>query len=115
MLTAVEMRDLFSAIDTNGSGFIDYEEFMDVLNGGGMNPERRKLIQLAFKTLDSKGAGYLDLDNLTRRFNALKHPEVQSGKLTEEEALKEFIQAISASARGRSITCKGRMTCFKHD
>lgn len=44
--------------------------------------------------MDVNGDGQLDIHDIEGKYDASKHPDVKSGKLTNEEALKEFLQTF---------------------
>jgi len=49
-----------------------------------MNPARKRIVALAFKKLDKDGSGWVDINDLRGVYNARKHPDVTSGKKTED-------------------------------
>lgn len=88
-----DTRRLFNYMDADRSGSIDYEEFMHRLRGE-LNAARRALINQAFKKLDKNGNGIVELDDIKGVYNASKHPDVISGKKTEDEILCEFLDTF---------------------
>jgi hypothetical protein len=48
----------------------------------------------AFKTLDFNGDGILTIADLRDKYNASMHPDVKSGKRTEDEVLTEFLETF---------------------
>ena len=40
------------------------------------------------------GDGVLDINDIKQRYNAQMHPEVKSGKRTEDEVLTEFMETF---------------------
>ena len=48
----------------------------------------------AFKSIDVNEDGSLAIDDIKGRYNAKMHPDVKSGKRTEEEVLKEFLETF---------------------
>jgi Ca2+-binding EF-hand superfamily protein len=81
--TAAETSSLFSYFDVDGSGIIDYNEFLRAIRGP-LNQNRKKIVAQAFKKLDKDGSGYIELNDIKGVYNAKKHPEVIAGKKTEE-------------------------------
>jgi hypothetical protein len=59
-----------------------------------MNQNRIKFVQMAFKKLDKDGSGVLEVTDLKDVYNAKNHPDVKSGKKTEEEVLGEFLETF---------------------
>ena len=48
----------------------------------------------AFKKIDFNGDGVLDISDIKGKYDASKHPDVKSGKKTEDEVLKEFLETF---------------------
>lgn len=48
----------------------------------------------AFKKIDKDGSGIIDINDIKGVYNASRHPEVKSGKKTEDEILGEFIETF---------------------
>mmetsp|Transcript_30848 Transcript_30848/g.59554 ORF Transcript_30848/g.59554 Transcript_30848/m.59554 type:complete len:363 (-) Transcript_30848:1395-2483(-) len=70
-----EMHMLFAHFDRDGSGCVDYDEFL-VAVSEPMNARRRELVEQAFRTMDVDGSGMIDLHDVMQRFSAHKHPDV---------------------------------------
>ena len=70
--------------------------FFEFLKGviGEMNEQRKNIVIQAFKSLDKKGNGVVDLDSIRDAYNAKMHPDVICGKKTEEEILAEFLDTF---------------------
>eukprot|EP00339_Tiarina_fusa_P016332 CAMPEP_0117023572 /NCGR_PEP_ID=MMETSP0472-20121206/17580_1 /TAXON_ID=693140 ORGANISM="Tiarina fusus, Strain LIS" /NCGR_SAMPLE_ID=MMETSP0472 /ASSEMBLY_ACC=CAM_ASM_000603 /LENGTH=64 /DNA_ID=CAMNT_0004729731 /DNA_START=2362 /DNA_END=2559 /DNA_ORIENTATION=+ len=49
---------------------------------------------MAFKKLDKTNNGVLSLDDIRGVYNAKHHPDVKSGKKTEDEILGEFLETF---------------------
>ena len=49
-----------------------------------MNGFRRNLAEKAFKIMDKDKSGVLNLDDIKQTYNAKFHPDVKSGKKTED-------------------------------
>jgi len=91
-----EQSALFSYFDVDGSGQISYDEFIRAIRGP-MNMARKKVVAQAFKKLDKDGNGWIDLDDIRGTYNAQKHPDVTSGKKTEEQILQEFLETFETA------------------
>jgi hypothetical protein len=50
-----------------------------------LNERRKQLVHLAFRTLDRDGSGQVDMADIKGVYNASSHPDVITGKRTEEE------------------------------
>ena len=88
-----EIQVLFKELDINKNGKIDYEEFIRGIVGE-MNDRRRKIVLQVFKIFDKNQNGVIEIDDIRENYNAKFHPEVQSGKKTEEEILAEFLDTF---------------------
>ncbi len=56
-----------------------------------MNPRRKALVSMAFSKFDTDGSGTITIEDLQGVYDASHHPDVIKGKMTEEEALLEFL------------------------
>lgn len=59
-----------------------------------MNPRRKQLVHLAFRILDRDGSGQVDVTDIQGVYNASSHPDVLTGRRSEEEILTEFLLAF---------------------
>ena len=48
----------------------------------------------AFKKLDRDNSGVVEINDLKRVYNAKQHPDVKSGRKTEDEILAEFLDTF---------------------
>ena len=92
-VTGNDLQNIFKYIDRNRSGAIDYDEFLRAVMGP-MNGFRKALVAQAFNKLDADGSGILDINDVKRFYNAKGHPDVRSGKKTEEDVLGEFLETF---------------------
>jgi hypothetical protein len=88
-----DVDNLFKAFDINNNGDIDYDEFVRVVVGP-MNQFRVQLCLKAFNKIDVNSDGVLTVEDIKGSYNATKHPEVKSGKKTEDEVLREFLETF---------------------
>ena len=88
-----EIKILFGYFDIDRSGSVDYDEFIRILRGP-MNPFRRKLVAQAYNKLDKDGSGFIDINDIKGVYSAKTHPDVTSGKKTEEQILLEFLETF---------------------
>lgn len=52
------------------------------------------MVLKAFNKIDFNGDGVLDINDIKGKYNASMHPDVKSGKKTEEEVLTEFLETF---------------------
>jgi Ca2+-binding EF-hand superfamily protein len=88
-----QLKIIFSNFDTENTGEIDYDEFIRTIRGE-MNEFRQSLVQKVFDKLDIKKSGEISFKELSSKYNVKNHPDVISGKINEEEALKEFMDTF---------------------
>ena len=88
-----EIRGLFAYFDLDRNGTVDYDEFLRTIRGP-MNAGRRKFVGQAFNKLDRDGNGWVDLNDIKGVYSAKTHPDVLSGKKTEEQILLEFLETF---------------------
>lgn len=88
-----EARTLFNHADRDRSGEIDYDEMLRAIRGP-MNEFRTGLVRQAYKKLDRDGSGTVDIDDIRGVYSAKSHPDVKSGKKTEEDVLCDFLETF---------------------
>ena len=93
LLTNSELDKLFQRFDSDKSGTISFDELL-VQVRGELNDRRYELVQEAFQLLDSDGSGVVDADEIAAKYDASKHPDVQTGKKSEKDVLIEFLQTF---------------------
>jgi len=91
--SAAENSALFEYFDVDNSGSVSYDEFIRAVRGP-MNMTRKKIVAQAFKKLDKDGNGWIDINDVRGVYNARKHPDVLSGKKTEDNILQEFLETF---------------------
>lgn len=62
------------------------------------------MVRKAFAIMDRDGSGVLSLADLAGIYNARKHPDVMTGKTTEEKVLADFLQSFEGAAGDRDGT-----------
>jgi Ca2+-binding EF-hand superfamily protein len=88
-----DIDSLFKSFDINGDGVINFNEFVRVVKGP-LSLFRQQIVVRAFKTLDFNGDGILTISDLRDKYNSSMHPDVKSGKRTEDEVLTEFLETF---------------------
>jgi len=76
-----------------------------------MNSFRKALAARAFKIMDKDQSGVIDINDIKGVYNAKFHPDVKSGKKSEEEVLGEFLETFEThhstmnnNPKNRSVT-----------
>jgi Ca2+-binding EF-hand superfamily protein len=90
-----ELQTVFE-FDKNKDGKVAYEEFLTIIRGP-LNEARRSVVKKAFVKMDRDGSGVITVDDLRKVFSVRNHPEVVSGKKTEDAVLTEFLMNFEAS------------------
>ena len=88
-----DINVLFQEFDKDKSGEINYEEFVYAFVGE-MNERRKRLIGILFESFDKNKTGFIDLDEVRNSYSPVNHPDVLSGKKTEDEVLAEFLDTL---------------------
>lgn len=88
-----DIPKIFKIFDRDGNGEINYDEFLRSIVGK-MNERRRNTVILAFKRFDKDGNGVINIEDLKGKYNARNHPDVKTGKKTEEDVLYEFLDTF---------------------
>lgn len=92
-LKPVEIDLMFKEFDRDGSQRIDYDEFVRGIRGP-MNALRQALAMKAFAIMDRDKSGVIELSDIKGVYNGKFHPDVKSGKKTEDEVLMEFLETF---------------------
>jgi len=88
-----EVDALFNYFDIDRDGLIDYNEFLRTVRGP-MNAARVKVTNQAFDKFDRDGNGYVDINDLIGLYDASHHPDVKSGKKTEQQVFQDFLRTF---------------------
>lgn len=91
-----ECMRVFKIFDRNGDGYIDYDEFLYGVRGE-MNQFRKNICMKAFKKLDLDNSNHVTIDDIKHIYNAKKHPDVISGKKTEDDVLFDFLETFDTN------------------
>jgi Ca2+-binding EF-hand superfamily protein len=105
-----EMDSLFRAMDRNNRGVIYYEDVIRAIIGT-MSSGRASLVAKAWNKLDRDGEDVIDMNDLRSLFSAREHPDVKSGKKSEDEIMCEFFETFEmhhnlfdCNKRSRKVT-----------
>jgi calcyphosin len=108
-LTPEETKQAFHEFDVSGDGVISIDEFARGV-AGEMSAPRRAIVERAFKKLDRDGDGVLRVNDIKQVYSARNHPDVRSGKRSEDEVLGEFLETfemhhnLRSGSRDQSVT-----------
>ncbi|KAF5463804.1 hypothetical protein F2P56_013936 [Juglans regia] len=81
----------FQMIDSDGDGFIDFKEFMEIFNiGGGVNASD---IQSAFRVYDLDGDGRISAEELLQILKKL-------GEVCSLQACRKMVKAVDTDGDG---------------
>eukprot|EP01060_Flectonema_neradi_P011999 TRINITY_DN1892_c0_g1_i1.p1 TRINITY_DN1892_c0_g1~~TRINITY_DN1892_c0_g1_i1.p1 ORF type:complete len:366 (+),score=45.87 TRINITY_DN1892_c0_g1_i1:32-1129(+) len=84
-----EMTVIMTCFDRDGNGEVSLTEFLRAVRGP-LNTRRKDMIYKAFQVLDKNADETITLSELADKYDTSKHPDVLSGKATEEDVLNEF-------------------------
>lgn len=93
VLSSKEQKQLVSCFDKNGDGFVDINEFLVRLRGN-LAGRRLDITRQAFAKFDRDGSGRINVEDLRGVYDVSKHPKVESGEMTEDEALVLFLKTF---------------------
>lgn len=96
--TVAQLKAAFSFFDADNSGTITYNEFLKGTRGQ-LNERRKQLVLMAFEQLDSDKSGVIESNDIEARYDASKHPDVLSGKKTNSEVLREFLDTFDSPSQ----------------
>jgi Ca2+-binding EF-hand superfamily protein len=111
-LSVEQTKVAFGFFDRDGSGEIDYEEFLRSIRGR-MNPFREGIAKKAYAIMDKDGSGQVDINDIRQTYNAKEHPDVQSGRKTEDDILNEFLDTFEdafCDMKGHADARDGKIT-----
>jgi Ca2+-binding EF-hand superfamily protein len=100
--TEPEQEELFKFFDSDAGGTITYDEFLGGIRGE-LNMRRAQLVLLAFDILDADKGGFVDIDDIADKYNAKTNPDVMSGKKTEKQVLKEFLDTFDSGDKDGKV------------
>jgi len=112
-----ELDHIMTLFDIDHNGYICFDELLVGLRGQ-MNKRRLDLVHMAFRVLDKTSDGKITIDDLRLAYDTSKHPEVLSGKISERQALMNFMDIWDSNEKDGIITLeefenyyKVRMNC----
>jgi len=104
-LDGKEISMLMLAMDQKGdSSYLTFDELLIGVRGGAFNERRKKLVDMAYGVLDKDRSGIIDMADMRELYDTKHHPEVQEGKMTEEEALEHFLEQFEDGKHDGKVT-----------
>ena len=107
-----ESEEVLKAFDRDGNGLVDFNEFLVTLKGD-LNDTRKEIIAQAYKKLDVTGDGKVTLDDVAKLYDASQHPEVVSGKRSEQDIFMEFMSLWDTQVKDGIVTLDEFMEYYK--
>ncbi|KAJ8273960.1 hypothetical protein COCON_G00085850 [Conger conger] len=89
-----EGQRMLSALDKDGGGTIDFDEFLEALRVE--KHSRRAVIEAAFRKLDRSGDGVVTVQDLQGVYDATQHPNFRSGLWSQEEVFHTFLDSFDS-------------------
>ena len=102
-----EFDELFSNLDLNNSGYIDYEEFV----AASVNKNiflRENILSMAFMFFDKDNSGEITFDEIEKMFKEV----IDDGETDVHQALKKIMDGIDINIDGK-ITIEELMSFLK--
>ena len=90
-----ELKMIFDIYDKVNTGYITYQIFLNDLYTE-LPQYRLKLVQEAFKHLDTNKNGVLELNEVKGKFHPKRHPDVLNRVKTTDEAKFEFYNLFTS-------------------
>ena len=94
---------LMKFFDRDGSGTIDFDEMLRALRGD-LNESRLSYIKKAYDKLDVNKDGQVKLDDIAKLYDVSQHPDVIQGKMTPEEAYRQYMSMWDTQVADGIIT-----------
>lgn len=88
-LSQNEIDKVIAAMDADGNGSIDYEEYLQVARGP-MSTARKLVVHEAFQKIDLDRDGVVTMAELKTKYDVSRHPKVVSGEMSVDEVLRDF-------------------------
>lgn len=85
--------------DPDGKGFVDARTFLSQVRGR-LQGNRLELVEAAFRQLDKDKSGLVDVNEMRLAYNAREHPDVKSGRRSEADVLREFVETCDIGRDG---------------
>ncbi|CAH8592740.1 unnamed protein product [Schistosoma turkestanicum] len=104
-LSKEEIKEIFDEIDTDQSGYIDFDEFLVSLRPP-MSKCRIDVLNKAFLKMDKTKDGVITIEDLKGVYNVKNHPKYINGEKTEDEILVEFLKTFQPQSNADETVTK---------
>jgi Ca2+-binding EF-hand superfamily protein len=88
-----DLNEFFAHLDRDGSGGVDFEEFLQALRGP-MSARRKAMVGMAFDVLDKDGSGIVEPGDIMDIYDTSGHPDVIAGKRSPDDIMREFLETF---------------------
>jgi Ca2+-binding EF-hand superfamily protein len=102
-MTQEQGDDLLQAFDTDGSGTVNFNEFLRLLRGE-INDFRVSYIKKAYQKLDANSDGTVRLDDIAKLYDVSRHPDVINGRKDPKEVYLEFMKLWDTQVADGEVT-----------
>uniref|UniRef100_A0A674IHC4 EF-hand domain-containing protein n=1 Tax=Terrapene triunguis TaxID=2587831 RepID=A0A674IHC4_9SAUR len=92
--TEAELQDMIGELDPDGSGTIDFPEFLSMMERKMRDTDSEEEIREAFRVFDEDGNGYITVAEL-------RHVMTNLGEKLTDEEVDEMIKEADADSDGR--------------
>ncbi|CAM9102213.1 unnamed protein product [Chrysoparadoxa australica] len=103
---------LMEHFDIDKSGRIAVDELAKGLRGT-IGSKRRKLVRIAFDALDKTGDGVVTIEDIRDSHDTSFHPDVQSGRVTADEALVSMLEQYEGPESDGTVTWREFLNYYK--
>lgn len=101
--TAADVEELLTAMDIDGNGAVDFEEWLRVVRGPLRGP-RVTVVHEAFSRLDRDGDGVVSMADLQAAYEPAGQPHVEAGRMDRDEAARELLSNFADHGRDGRLT-----------
>lgn len=103
-----DLEALFKDLDKNGQNKISYTDVMKTIISP-MPENRKKYVEAAFQIADKDKDGIIDSEDISRSFEAWKHPDAKNNKRRPEDILHDVLEVLdNCTALHRGTKTDGR-------
>ncbi|RHY18623.1 hypothetical protein DYB32_010352, partial [Aphanomyces invadans] len=97
-----EVDHIMTLLDTSQSGFIRVDDLLKALRGQ-LSPSRQALVRDVYASLQAKCSGHVTLTDLKTHYDAARQRHVVQGKVSERQALVDFLSSWDAIAHNGHV------------